>query len=85
VAVCGGAGSFLLGTAIRADAQVYISADFKYHEFLDAADKIVIADIGHFESERFTMQLIVDLLRRKFPTFDAQLTTVVTNPIIYYP
>ena len=85
VAVCGGSGSFLLPKAIAAGAQVYVSADFKYHEFFDANGKILIADIGHYESERFTMDLIADLIRRKFPTFAAQLTTIVTNPITYYP
>jgi len=84
VAVCGGSGSFLLPAAITSGAQVYVSADFKYHEFFDAEQKIVIADIGHFESERFTIDLIGDLIRRKFPNFAAQLTTTVTNPITYY-
>jgi dinuclear metal center YbgI/SA1388 family protein len=85
VAVCGGSGSFLLPEAIASGADVFISGDFKYHEFFDADGKIVVADIGHFESERFTMDLIADLIRRKFPNFAAQLTTTVTNPIIYYP
>lgn len=85
VAVCGGSGSFLLTQAIAAGAQFFISADFKYHDFFDANDRIVIADIGHFESEHFTMDLLADLIRTKFPTFAAHLTKTVTNPIIYYP
>ncbi|MDX1476349.1 MAG: Nif3-like dinuclear metal center hexameric protein [Saprospiraceae bacterium] len=84
VAVCGGAGSFLLQDAIRAGADVYVSADFKYHELFDADGKIVITDIGHFESERFTVDLIIDLLREKFPKFAARSTEVNTNPVTYY-
>jgi dinuclear metal center YbgI/SA1388 family protein len=85
VAVCGGSGSFLLPHAIASEAQVFVSGDFKYHEFFDADGRIVVADIGHFESERFTMDLIAELIQRKFPNFAAQLTTTVTNPITYYP
>jgi putative NIF3 family GTP cyclohydrolase 1 type 2 len=85
VAICGGSGSFLLQQAIAADAQIFVSGDFKYHEFFDADGRIVVADIGHFESERFTMDLIAELIQRKFPNFAAQLTTTVTNPITYYP
>lgn len=85
VAVCGGSGSFLLPRAVAAGARVFVSADFKYHDFFDADGCILVADIGHFESERFTMHLIHDLLQRKFPNFAAQLTTTVTNPITFYP
>lgn len=83
VAVCGGACSFLLKTAIRHEADVFITADFKYHEFFDAEGKLVIADIGHYESEQFTIELIHDLITKKFSTFAAHLTKVVTNPINY--
>ena len=69
VALCGGAGSFLLGAAIAQHADVFVSADFKYHEFFDAEDQIVIADIGHYESEQFTIELIAELIRKKIPTF----------------
>jgi dinuclear metal center YbgI/SA1388 family protein len=85
VAVCGGSGSFLLEQAKRAGAQAFVSADFKYHDFFGADGQILIADIGHYESERFTMDLIRDLIMRKFPNFAAQLTRTVTNPISYYP
>ncbi len=85
IAVCGGSGGFLLSKAIRSGAQFFVSADFKYHDFFDANGRIVIADIGHFESERFTMDLLVDLLRINFSTFAAHLTKTVTNPITYYP
>jgi dinuclear metal center YbgI/SA1388 family protein len=85
VAVCGGSGSFLLPRAMAAGAQFFVSADFKYHDFFNAEGRIVIADIGHFESERFTMDLLADLMRIKFPTFAPHLTEKVTNPITYYP
>lgn len=83
VAVCGGSGSFLLQDAIRAGAQIFITADFKYHEFFDAEDKIIIADIGHYESEIFTKELLVEVLTKKFPTFAINFSTSVTNPISY--
>ena len=83
VAVCGGAGSFLVGAAQKSGAQVFISADFKYHEFFDADGKIVIADIGHFESEQYTKDLLVNVLREKFVTFAVLFSKTVTNPISY--
>ena len=83
VAVCGGAGSFLLKQAIGNGADIFITGDFKYHEFFDAENKIVIADIGHFESEQFTMELFYDLISKKFPTFALHLTAVNTNPVFY--
>ncbi|HEX8038898.1 MAG TPA: Nif3-like dinuclear metal center hexameric protein [Chryseosolibacter sp.] len=83
VAVCGGSGSFLLPEARKAGSQVYISADFKYHEFFDAEDQIIIADIGHYESEAFTRELIGEVLTKKFPTFAINFSRTVTNPISY--
>jgi dinuclear metal center YbgI/SA1388 family protein len=84
VALCGGAGSFLIQAAIAAGADFYISSDIKYHEFFDANQRLVIADIGHYESEQFTSDLIFDILREKFPTFAALKTGVSTNPVHYY-
>lgn len=84
VALCGGSGSFLLGSAKRAGAQVFITGDFKYHDFFHAEKEIMIADIGHYESERFTIELIADYLREKFTTFAIRLTEVNTNPIHYF-
>jgi dinuclear metal center YbgI/SA1388 family protein len=84
VALCGGSGSFLLGNAIAQKADLFLTADFKYHQFFDADNKIVIADIGHFEIEQFTSQLIVDHLRQKFTTFALRISTVNTNPVGYY-
>ncbi len=83
VAVCGGAGSFLLKNAILAGADAYVSADFKYHEFFDADGKIMVADIGHYESEVFTKELIKEVLMKKFPTFAINFSRTVTNPISY--
>jgi len=84
VAVCGGSGSFLLPNAIQARADVFVTSDFKYHEYFDADGKIVIADIGHYESERFTIDLIIDLLRENFPKFAAYSAEAITNPVTYY-
>ena len=83
VAVCGGSGSFLLNNAIAAKADVFITADFKYHEFFDAENYIIIADIGHYESEQFTKDLIYDLLTDNFTKFAVRLSKVNTNPIKY--
>lgn len=83
VAICGGSGSFLLGDAIRLGADVFITGDFKYHQFFDADGKIQIADIGHYESEQFTIDLLYEYLSRKFPKFDLHFTKVNTNPINY--
>lgn len=84
VALCGGAGSFLLKNAIDSAADVFITGDFKYHEFFDAEDKILINDIGHFESEQFTQELLLEIIQKKFPNFAVRLTEVNTNPINYY-
>ncbi|MBC8265707.1 MAG: Nif3-like dinuclear metal center hexameric protein [Flavobacteriales bacterium] len=83
VAICGGSGSFLLSNAICEKADVFITSDFKYHEFFDAENDIIIADIGHFESEQFTKDLIYDLLSKKFSKFAVRLSKVNTNPINY--
>ncbi|MEO5571401.1 MAG: Nif3-like dinuclear metal center hexameric protein [Bacteroidia bacterium] len=83
-AVCGGAGSFLLNDAIRQGAQFFVSADFKYHQFFDADDKIVIADIGHYESEQFTKDIFYNLIKEKFPTFALHFAETVTNPVSYF-
>lgn len=83
VAVCGGSGSFLLPEAISQGADVFISADFKYHQFFDADHKIIIADIGHYESEQFTTALLVEKMQNKFPTFAVLSSKLNTNPINY--
>jgi dinuclear metal center YbgI/SA1388 family protein len=84
VAVCGGSGSFLLQNAITAGADIFITGDFKYHQFFDADGKIVVADIGHYESEQFTKELFYELLIKKFHTFAVHLSEVNTNPVYYF-
>lgn len=84
IAVCGGAGAFLLNNAIAAKADAFVSGDFKYHQFFDADHKILIADIGHFESEQFTKELFFELLTKKFPKFALRFSEVDTNPVHYY-
>ena len=83
VALCGGSGSFLLTDAIRSKADIFITGDFKYHEFFDAENHLIIADIGHFESEQFTPQLLAEKLKEKFTKFAIHLTGLNTNPINY--
>ena len=83
VAICGGSGSFLLEKAIQKGADIFISSDFKYHQFFDADGRIIIADIGHFETEQYTIDLLSAWFAEKFPTFATHKTGVVTNPINY--
>ncbi len=84
IAICGGSGSFLLGAAKAQKADVFLTADYKYHQFFDADNDIVICDVGHFESEQYTIDLIVDFIREKFPTFAVRSTDVNTTPINYF-
>jgi dinuclear metal center YbgI/SA1388 family protein len=83
VAICGGSGSFLLKNAISLGADVYVSADFKYHEFFDADGRIMIADIGHYESEVYTKDLIAQVLTQKFSNIATLISEINTNPISY--
>lgn len=84
VALCGGSGQFLLKNAIVSKADVYISSDFKYHEYFDAEGKILIADIGHYESEQFTPELFYEIIQKKFPKFAIRLSKTNTNPVNYF-
>jgi putative NIF3 family GTP cyclohydrolase 1 type 2 len=83
VAVCGGAGSSYLAKAIAQKADIFITGDFKYHQFFDAEKQIVIADIGHYESEQFTKEVFYELLTKKFPKFAIHLSEITTNPVNY--
>lgn len=83
VAVCGGSGSFLLRDAINSGSDAFVSGDFKYHQFFEAEKRILVADIGHYESEQFTKELFYESLRKKFPKFALRLSEVNTNPINY--
>ncbi|MDX5319607.1 MAG: Nif3-like dinuclear metal center hexameric protein [Bacteroidota bacterium] len=84
VAICGGSGSFLLPAAMASGAQAFLSSDFKYHQFFDGEGKIMIADVGHYEGEYFTIELLVNLLTEKFPTFAVVFSGINTNPLKYY-
>lgn len=83
VALCGGAGSFLLRDAIMARADAFVTADFKYHQFFDADGHLLLADIGHYESEQYTKDLLHSLLTKKFANFAVHLSKVNTNPVNY--
>jgi dinuclear metal center YbgI/SA1388 family protein len=83
VAFCGGSGSFLLGAAKQANADIFITGDYKYHDFFDAENQLVIADVGHYESEQFTIELLGRILTEKFTNFAVHLTEINTNPIKY--
>ncbi|PCI31783.1 MAG: Nif3-like dinuclear metal center hexameric protein [Flavobacteriaceae bacterium] len=83
VAVLGGAGSFAIKNALQEKADIYITADIKYHEFYQAENQLIIADIGHYESEQFTKNLLVDQLTKKFHNFAIILSDKNTNPIHY--
>lgn len=84
VAVLGGSGAFAIAAAKRAGADVLVTADLKYHDFFSAEGKILLTDIGHFESEQFTKTLLVDYLKKKIPNFAISLSESITNPIKYY-
>ena len=84
VAVLGGSGSFAIKDSIEQKADAYITADLKYHNFFEANEQIVLIDIGHYESEQFTKNLIHDYLRKKFPSFAIILATTNTNPVNYF-
>ena len=83
VAVLGGSGAFAIGAAKKAKADVFITSDLKYHQFYEAEGQLVIADIGHFETEQFTKDLLVDYLTKKIPNFAVSLSESITNPIKY--
>jgi putative NIF3 family GTP cyclohydrolase 1 type 2 len=84
IAICGGSGRFLLEDAINQNADVFITSDFKYHDFFDCNDDVIVLDIGHYESEYFTQDLIMRILKEKFSKLAIRLTTICTNPILYY-
>ncbi|HTD92832.1 MAG TPA: Nif3-like dinuclear metal center hexameric protein, partial [Chitinophagaceae bacterium] len=83
VALCGGSGSFLISNALKQNTDIYLTSDIKYHEFFDGNGKMVIADIGHYESEQFTIDLLLEILAEKFLTFAVLKTEVNTNPVRY--
>ncbi|WP_350291217.1 Nif3-like dinuclear metal center hexameric protein [uncultured Croceitalea sp.] len=84
VAVLGGSGAFAISAAKAAGADIFITSDVKYHQFYEAENSIIIADIGHFETEQFTKNLLVDFLTKKIPNFAVTLSESITNPIKYF-
>ena len=84
VAICGGSGAFLIDDAKRCGADVYVTADLKYHDFFDADNEILIVDAGHFETEQFTKQLFADIILKKNPKFAVQISRVNTNSVNYF-
>ncbi len=84
VAICGGSGRFLLKNAINSGADAFITADFKYHEFFDAENKLLLVDAGHFETEQFTPEIFYEIIQNKFPTFAIRLSKTNTNPVNYF-
>ena len=83
VALCGGAGGFLLDKAVAMGAQLYVTADMRYHDFLDNAQRIVVADIGHYESEHFTKEIFLEIIQKKNPTFAVDFAKKETNQVNY--
>lgn len=84
VSICGGSGIFLLKNAINSKSDAYITSDIKYHEFFDGDNRILLTDIGHYESEQFTIELLANLLEQKFPNFAVLKTGINTNPVHYF-
>jgi len=83
IAVCGGSGSFLIKDAISCNADIYMTGDIKYHDFFIPGNTMILADIGHYESEQFTKELIYTLLKKKFTTFALFISGTNTNPVNY--
>ncbi|MDD2634239.1 MAG: Nif3-like dinuclear metal center hexameric protein [Bacteroidales bacterium] len=84
IAVCGGSGADFIKTAINSGAQVFISGDIKYHDYFLTENKILIIDIGHFESEQFTKEIFYDIITKKKPNFAVRFSKINTNPIKNY-
>lgn len=84
VALCGGSGSFLLPDALAAGVEAFVTADFKYHQFFDADGRILVCDIGHYESEQFTVELLHGLISGNFTNFAAHCTESNSNPVRYH-
>lgn len=83
IAICGGSGISLLNNALKENADIFITADVKYHDFFEAENRILIADIGHFESEQFTKQIFYEIITKKMPTFAVRISETNTNPVNY--
>jgi len=84
VAVCGGSGAAFIPAAVRAGAEAFITGDIKYHAFAEAPHSMLVADAGHYESEKFSLEILYDLIHKKFPNFALRFSGIKTNPINYY-
>jgi hypothetical protein len=84
VALCGGSGASLINLAISSEADVFLTSDIKYHDFFKAENKILLIDTGHFESEKFSREILKDLIIKKFPKFAVRFSETNTNPINYF-
>ncbi len=84
IAICGGSGSFLMNAASRNGADAFLTADIKFHEFFEYQNEMLIADVGHYESEQFTTEILVELLKEKFANFALQISKHSTNPVHYF-
>ncbi len=84
VAICGGSGAFLIHTAKQAKAQIFITADVKYHDFFESSAEFCIVDIGHYESEKFTSELLYGLVAQNFSNFASHCSKIITNPVKYH-
>lgn len=83
VALCGGAGAFLLPKAVSADADVFITGEVKYHDYFNYENNILVAEVGHYESEQYTKEIFYSIMQEMFPELEVQITRVNTNPIKY--
>ena len=84
VALCGGSGTPFMPDALRQNADAYLTADIKYHDFFVPEGNILLVDGGHFETEQFTKELLCELIRKKFPTFAAEIAETRTNAVYYF-
>ena len=84
IAVCGGSGSDLISVAARAGADAFVTGDIKYHAFAQAPHDMIVADIGHYESEKFSLELLHNLIKKKFPKFALRFSGIKTNPVNYH-
>jgi len=84
VALLGGSGSFAIEAAIRQGADAFVTADLKYHDFFKGENNCLLVDVGHYESEQFTKNTIIEVLRKKFPSFAVISSKTVTNPVYYF-
>lgn len=84
IAVCGGSGAYLIHDAIAAGADVFLTGEIKYHQFFEAEGQILLLDIGHYESEKFTIEIFYDILQKKLTNFAVHFSTINTSPIYYF-